>query len=208
MLVLTIVMMCAVFIGAFFMLASGETDRTVVLTREIQATIIGEGVAARIAALVSPFPWKDRFFKKNVESDPDLTFTNRTFPFWMDSGVFRSDASFVGSCGDLPGVTNTYRIKLEVNFQGQRVRMVWDKVYPQSLLGVSSEDTTQIAANLDLTRPDQVDGYIDGLRNTARQNRGDGSLSQGDLGWSVDGALGDRRSNRNPGHEILEGRKQ
>lgn len=205
-LVLAIVMLCAFFTGVFFFLARGETDRTVVQQREIQGTIIGEGVAARIAALVNQFPWSERFYKKMAGSAPRYQFTHQRFPFDFHEGLFATgDASFVGGIEDLttPGA---YRIKLEVLVQGHKVLMTWDKAYPQALLSVASQDSTVLAGHQEPGVRDPVDKILERIRREARDNRDDGSFRDKGLAEPVDTALIDRRSGKNPGREILWGR--
>lgn len=204
-LVLAIVMLCAFFTGLFFFLARGETDRTVVQAREIQATIIGEGVAARIATVVSRFPWAERFYKK-LAVGPAYAFNQRKFPFDMRHGEFATgEASFVGEIADL-ATPGTYRIKLEVAFQGQRVLMTWDKAYPQALLSVGSQESTVLAGHQDPGAKDSVDKLIERIRREAEENRGDGTFRSAGLSSPVGSALSDRRSGKNPGREILWGR--
>jgi hypothetical protein len=207
-LVMAIVMLCAFFTGVFFFLARGETDRTVVQAREIQATIIGEGVSSRIASLVNQFTWADRFYKQLAPGGTRYQFTHQRFPFDFHEGLFATgDASFVGSVEDLqtPG---TYRIKLEILVQGQKVLMTWDKTYPRALLSVASQDSTVLAGHQDPSARDSVDQLLDRIRREARDNRGDGSFRDAGLAEPVDTALTDRRSGRNPGREILWGRER
>jgi hypothetical protein len=209
-LVLALVLLCAFFTGVFFLLASGETDRTAAQSREIQATVLGEGVSARLTAMVSQHPWKDRFYKQlaraGAEGAAAYSFTHRTFPFRHDQGAFRTgDLSFFGTIADLPA-PRSYRIKLEVTAHGQRVTMVWDKVYPYSLLGVAGEDASTLASHPSPESRDRIDQLIDGIRSAARGNRGGGELREGDIGRQVDEALTDRRSDRNPGRQLFGGR--
>lgn len=204
-LVMAIVMLCAFFTGVFFFLARGETDRTVVQAREIQATIIGEGVAARIGAMVDRLPWADRFYKHLRGASPVYAFTHQRFPFNYRHGPFGTgEASFTGFVKDLP-VDGAYRIMVEITCSGQRILMTFDRAYPQGILSVSSSDSGVLAGHADAADRDVLDRIVDGTRDAARQNRGDDPFRTIDFLPGVDGTLSDRRSGRNPGRQILFG---
>lgn len=204
-LVMAIVLLCAFFCGVFFFLARGETDRTAVQAREIQATIIGEAVAARIGTMVDRLPWADRFYQKLRGTDPVYAFSHLRFPFDFTHGPFASgEASFRGVVKD-QSQTGSYRIMVEVTYQGQKVLMTFDKAYPQGFLAVSSQDATVLAGHADPNEQDVLDQLIDRTRAAARAGRGDPIFQDINYLDQVDTALADRRSGKNPGRAILWG---
>lgn len=206
--VMALVLLCAFFTGVFFFLARGETDRTVVQAREIQATIIGEGVAARITALVDSRPWAGRFYKQMRDGAPVYAFTHQRFPFDLKHGPFANgDATFTGFVKDL-AVEGSYRILVEVSYQGQRVLMTFDRAYPQGVLAVSTQDSGVIAGHADPGDRSAIDQLVDRTRDAARGSRGDAPFRGIDYLPDLDATLTDRRSGRNPGREILWGRKK
>jgi hypothetical protein len=205
-LVMALVLLCAFFTGVFFFLARGETDRTVVQAREIQATIIGEGVAARIGTLVDSWPWAGRFYKQMRDGASVYAFTHQRFPFDLRHGPFANgEASFTGFVKDLP-VAGSYRILVEVSYQGQRVLMTFDRAYPQGVLSVSTQDAGVLAGHASPADRSVIDQLVDRTRDAARNARGDEPFRQIDYLSDLDATLTDRRSGRNPGREILWGR--
>lgn len=204
--VMALVLLCAFFTGVFFFLARGETDRTVVQAREIQATIIGEGVGARIATMVESRPWADRFYKQMRDGASVYLFTHQRFPFDLRHGPYATgEAAFTGFVKDL-AVTGTYRVLVEVTYQGQRVLMTFDRVYPQGVLSVSTQDANVLAGHADPADRSAIDELVDRTRDAARGARGDAPFRGIDYLPELDTTITDRRSGRNPGREILWGR--
>jgi len=201
-LVLALVMVSSIFSAFWFFLASGEKDRTRGHAREIEASIIGEGAASRIAALVDQSPWSERFYVRLAQTGRPFLFTHKTVPFDMRHGGFASgDVSFAGTIYDHPKVPLTFRIVMEIEVRGSRVVMTWDKVYPQGLLSSSCTDGSLLSAQAEGSSSDRVDQLIDDIRNDSRGNRGEGELSDPGLAAEID----DRRSGQNPGRTLLAG---
>ncbi|MBI4859514.1 MAG: hypothetical protein HY815_04540 [Candidatus Riflebacteria bacterium] len=200
--VLALVMLCGFFAALWFFLARGEKDRTQVHTHEIEATVIGEGAAARISTMVKEFAWSERFYVKLAQPGRPFLFTHRTYPFDMRHGLFATgDAGFAGTIYDHPTCPFSYRIVMEIVARGSTVVMTWDKVYPQTLLSAASDDGTFLSAHVDASSTERIDRLIDQIRDDARGNRGEGELTDRGLAGELDG----RRSGRNPGRDLLGG---
>jgi hypothetical protein len=201
--VMVVALFCLFLVGVFFFLARGEQDRTQFLSYEIQATIIGEGVAARIASLVDQNAWADRFYVALARPGTPYLFTHDRFPFKMEHGPFaRGDCGFSGVVYDHPTLPFTYRIIVEVSYRGRRVQQSWDKVYPQNLLHVTDSETTVVSAHSQGAAAGRIDQFVDGIRADAWANRfGEDANAKWSQAYQSD--IQNRRSGTNPGRTIL-----
>ena len=199
--VLTLVLLLALTLGAYFFLVSGETDRTAARSREIQATLIGEGVANRITMLINRWPWSDRL-QLRLGTNGRLSFTDRTFPFGAGDPLTRQpDVTFAGVISDT-GPPLCYRLKLSIVCGGQRVFMVWDKQHSTSLLSAAADDGTVLLNHPDGTAESAIDALVDQVKTTSRRNRPLG-LVPADMANTVDAEILDRQSGKDPARTIL-----
>ena len=199
-LVMVLLLLSGFAFGVYFWLVSGETDRTAAQSKEIQAAALGEGVAARIAALVNQWPWRDRFYQKLAPGAPAFIFTQATFPFFLAGRDYKSgDIAFLGSIHDLAQPLN-YRIRLEVVYFGQRVHMTFDKVYSTSVLSVADADGAKAVRHNEGGSQDALDTLLEQIKIAARDARPGVPPAEA---ATVDTAIITRRSGANPARQYL-----
>lgn len=203
---LVMVMAVLLITGFFAMLwfnhLQGETGRTVEQSRHVQATALGEAVAARIAALVAQHPWSERFYRKLGNPQTGVfTFDETTFPGALTHDSYGGQSmSMRGIVSDLaePG---SYRIKLAIDYNQLKVYMSWDKVYPTDALNMSSDDGTALVTPADQSA-DPSNAMIDALRDAAKGNRPAGDLPPA-LRNQAETAIVERRNGKNPARALL-----
>ena len=203
MIVLTLMLVLAFTVGAYFFLVSGEGDRTAARSHEIQAAVIGEGVANRVTTIINRWPWSARFHAK-LGSPGGYAFTEQKFPFGKGD-VFAKipEVTFRGSLKDLPQPLS-YRLVVEVTCAGAKVLMLWDKQHSTSLLSAASDDGTVVSQHPDGTPESALDALADLVKGTSRKNRPLGAIPL-DLAGVVDAAILDRQAGTNPAKAILGG---
>lgn len=185
-LLVTILVMSAVFV--YWSLVVGERHDTAAVVRELRAIAIGDGVAATLDSLVQRQAWSRRFYLPKgpegplVGSDPSAsfscTFTHSGPPFHLTEGPWAEEEwAFQGIIKDLDPARRLYRIYVEVDCEGHRCTLSYDRQHRESLVGALNRGDRAFTRSLgpcDLPSDGRMDANLNRIkvfaRDTARQS--------------------------------------
>lgn len=209
--IIFLVMLALILIGIFsaiwFFVLRDESRGTDQFSKRLVLTMLGEGVAARIAAQVDHKGWDDRFYA-SLGSDSTgrvvYFFTEQDYPFMgRDLGGFQTTGrtswtrrevpSFEGTVEDLPEPLS-YRIKLRLKYEGMEQFMTWDKCFSQGFMGrLNVMNDNFVTRTLPTDRTD-MDQYIDEVKQDARGNL----LGSDSLRSDIDRLIAEMRAGKPP----------
>lgn len=152
--ILLATILCMVILAAVTSLSYlTSTDATTSgnLVRELKATALAESIAVMTEARANTGPWSRRFWAPvpPAASDPSPDAAARLV-FSRSGGELASagvgleneDYDYVGVIKDTNASLHTYRIYVEVTWQGELFSFTWDKRYEESLMGSVNRDAT------------------------------------------------------------------
>lgn len=148
-------MMILMAVSSLSYLTSADSTSSGNLVRELKATALAESIAVTAEARANTGPWSRRFWAPlpPPAADPTqpssaparLIFTRSGAEFaTVDSGLESEDYDYIGVVKDTSAALRTYRIYIEVTWQGEPYTFTWDKKYEESLMGAVNRDATLI----------------------------------------------------------------
>ena len=167
-------------------MTSSDSTTSGNLVRELKATALAESIATIAEARVNTGPWSRRFWAPmpppaaSPGAPPTapsfLSFSKSGAQFsTVDIGLGNEDYEYEGVIKDTSASLHTYRIYIEVTWNGERYTFSWDKRYEESLMGAVNRDATVIdkriegtTAAVGTTVTSPTDQLIDSIKARAK----------------------------------------
>jgi len=131
-------------VTALSYLTSTDATTSGNLVRELKATALAESIAVTAEARANTNPWSRRFWAP-AAAPARLIFArgDGNFPT-VEEGLENEDYSYAGVIKDTNAALHTYRIYIEVTWNGDKYTFSWDKGFEESLMGSMNRDATLI----------------------------------------------------------------
>ena len=165
-------------------LTSTDSTTSGNLVRELKATALAESIAVTAEARANTGPWSKRFWAPKpppaatppapASAPARLVFSKSGAEFAdAEGGIGKEDYDYVGVIKDTSSALHTYRIYIEVTWQGELYTFTWDKKYEESLMGAVNRDATLIDKRVEgtsgtTTDNSETDQLIDQIKAKAK----------------------------------------
>lgn len=178
-------MMILMAVSSLSYLTSTDSTTSGNLVRELKATALAESLAVTAEARANTGPWSHRFWAPLPAAAADsslpssaparLVFSRSGAEFaTVDAGLENEDYDYIGVVKDTSSALRTYRIYIEVTYNGELYTFTWDKRYEESLMGAVNRDATLMDKRVEGGGPGDADStetdqLINAIKSRARQ---------------------------------------